>query len=151
MDVWSGKIPHAAVQLTLCTTVEPVSCSYWSPCALEPALHNEKAPQGEVRATNSTCSPEIESAYTQQGRPSATQINHKQIKKNFNSLHYPESKMHTPPAGLPWLPPMASLGSNLKPPLDTLGHNGPGLLSCHAAIRKGLFSCHVTHSGFGHC
>ena len=32
-DPWSGKIPHAAEQLSPCaTTTEPACHSYWSPC-----------------------------------------------------------------------------------------------------------------------
>ena len=37
----SGKIPHAEEQLSPCaTTVEPTWHSYWTPRALEPALHS---------------------------------------------------------------------------------------------------------------
>ena len=40
-DPWSGKIPHAAEQLSPCTTTtEPVHHSYWSPGALEPTYCN---------------------------------------------------------------------------------------------------------------
>ena len=36
---WSGKISHAAEQLSQCATTEPMCCTYWSLCALQPMLH----------------------------------------------------------------------------------------------------------------
>ena len=60
-DPWSGKIPHAVEQLSQrITTIEPVlqspgatitepmCCHNWSPCAREPALHNNKNHLKEV-------------------------------------------------------------------------------------------------------
>ena len=43
---WSGKFPHAAEQLSLCTTTaEPVSCSYGAHTPRAHALQQEKPPQ----------------------------------------------------------------------------------------------------------
>ena len=44
VDPWSGKIPHAERQLSLCaTTPEPTCCDYCSPRTLELALHNKRS------------------------------------------------------------------------------------------------------------
>ena len=54
-DPWSGKIPHVAEQVSLCSTtmevstLDPESHMYWSPSALEPVLPNKRSPH---KATN---------------------------------------------------------------------------------------------------
>ena len=58
-DSWSGKIPQAVRQLSLCTTTaEPVfqSCSYWSLHALEPLLHNKTSHRSETPRTHNESS-----------------------------------------------------------------------------------------------
>ena len=76
----SGKIPHAAEQLSLCTTtIEP---ALYSPPATTTegsaprarALQQEKPPQWEVGAPQRKSSPrsrQLEKAQAQQGRPNA--------------------------------------------------------------------------------
>ena len=67
-DPWSGKIPHAVEQLSQRTTTiepvlqspgapitEPVCCQTWSPCAREPALHNNKNHLKEVHTLQPPC------------------------------------------------------------------------------------------------
>ena len=45
---WSGTIPLAVGQLSPCATnIEPVRHNSWSPCALEPVLHNKSSHHGE--------------------------------------------------------------------------------------------------------
>ena len=65
-DPWSGKIPRATEQLSLCaTTTEPASRNYWSPCATTTeahaptarALQQEKPPQWEARAAQRRVAP----------------------------------------------------------------------------------------------
>ena len=64
LDPWSGRIPHAAEQLSPCaTTIEPVLQSpgaaatesrchnYWSPCALDPMLHDKRSHHKEKPCT----------------------------------------------------------------------------------------------------
>jgi len=57
-DLWSGMIPHAAEQLSpepqllsLCSGARepqlPSLHNYWSPCTLEPALHNKRSHHNE--------------------------------------------------------------------------------------------------------
>ena len=44
LDPWSGKIPHAAEQLSQCSTVtEPMHCQLLKPEHLEPVLHNKRS------------------------------------------------------------------------------------------------------------
>ena len=56
VNPWPRKIPHAMELLNPCTTIfnpvleslraattEPMCCNYWSPCALEPVLHNKRS------------------------------------------------------------------------------------------------------------
>ena len=41
---WSRKTSHAVKQLSpWATSTEPMCCSYWSPCILEPMLHPREA------------------------------------------------------------------------------------------------------------
>ena len=47
---WSGKIPYAAEQLSLCgTTTKPSCYNFWSPCSAE-----KKPPQWEAHALSTT-------------------------------------------------------------------------------------------------
>ena len=64
---------------------KPMSRNYWSPCALEPALHkrshcNEKSEDHNSRAVP-TLQPD--KAHVQQRRPSAVKNKYMNIKKNF--------------------------------------------------------------------
>ena len=70
-EPWSGKIPHAIEQFSLCatiiepvlqspgtTTIKPTGHSYWSLHALEPsALQQQKPPQWEAHALQLECNP----------------------------------------------------------------------------------------------
>ena len=48
LDPCSGKIPHAAEQLSQCTPVtEPVHCQLLKPEHLEPVLHNKRSHRNE--------------------------------------------------------------------------------------------------------
>ena len=88
-DPWSGKIPHAVEQLSLCTTTtEPERHNYWSPCTttteahapqlLKPAyprafaLQKREATTMRSLRTSTKCNPcssQLEKACTQQWRP----------------------------------------------------------------------------------
>ena len=69
-DPWSGRIPHAAEQLSPCTTAtEPVVyspgavttestyCTYWSPHILEPVLRNKRSRRNEKLVHCNSSSP----------------------------------------------------------------------------------------------
>ena len=66
-DPWSGKIPHAAEQLSPGATL-PIPCSRAS------ALQQEKPPQWEActgQLDSSSHLPQLEKAHTRQQRPHA--------------------------------------------------------------------------------
>ena len=75
-ETWSGKIPHAAEQLSpWATTTEPACHSYywsshaWSPCS---ATREATAMRSRALATKSSPrSPQLEKACAQQQRPNA--------------------------------------------------------------------------------
>ena len=87
-EPWSGKIPHAAEQLSPCaTTTEPACRNYWSsrtqsPCS---ATREATARRSQRTATKgSPRSPQLEKARVQQWRPNAAKnkINKYFFKKN---------------------------------------------------------------------
>ena len=50
---WSGKIPHATEQLSLCiATTEPAGCNYWSTCLRAPCSATKEA--AEIRSLCAT-------------------------------------------------------------------------------------------------
>ena len=80
--VWSGKIPPAVEQLSLCaTTTEPMSHNYWAhvPWLLKPTHLEPCSATREATAMSSLCtsmkssphSPQLEKARVQQQRPNA--------------------------------------------------------------------------------
>ena len=61
---------------TCCRATKPMHHSYWA-CALEPTIH-EKPQQWEAHALqleSTPCFPQLEKAFTQQGRPGKAKIN----------------------------------------------------------------------------
>ena len=67
-DPWSGKIPHALGQLSLCTTTtEALSPRAHVPQQKKPLQIEARAPKLERNA----CSPHLEEAHAQQQGPSA--------------------------------------------------------------------------------
>ena len=69
---WSGKIPHAAEQLSPCTTsTEPECCDCWSPhtwSLCSAASHRNEKPAHPTKS--SPCSRQLEKAPVQQPRSS---------------------------------------------------------------------------------
>ena len=60
-EAWSGKIPHATEQLSLCaTTTEPARHNYWAhvPRLLKPVCPRAHAPQQEKPPQWEACAPQ---------------------------------------------------------------------------------------------
>ena len=91
VDPWSGRIPHAAEQLSPCATLLSLSATAWSLGALEPSLCNKRSHCNENRALQPESSPsslQLEKVSTQLQRPSTAnkQINKKCLKKERKTI-----------------------------------------------------------------
>ena len=82
LNPWSGKIPHAAGQLSLCTTNYSSLCAY-SLCS---TTRETTAVRSLHMATKTSPHlPQLETAHTQQRRPSTAMTK----KRSFKKCHLP--------------------------------------------------------------